>query len=112
MVNGLQFREAAQAVGVEGGVAGNVVPDEASLLINVRFAPDRTADEAALALFRVLEDHIEPADRWEITEQSNAAWPALDHPLLAPLVDDLGWPSIPNLDGRTSPASLRPGYLR
>jgi succinyl-diaminopimelate desuccinylase len=97
LINGLQFREAAQAVAVEGGVAGNVVPDSASVLINVRFAPDRTAEEAAQALFHLLEDHIEPADSWNIEDTANAAWPAIDHPLLAPLVDQLGLAVQPKL---------------
>jgi succinyl-diaminopimelate desuccinylase len=45
-VDGLVYREGLNAVGISGGVAGNVIPDEAMVHINYRFAPDRSIDEA------------------------------------------------------------------
>jgi succinyl-diaminopimelate desuccinylase len=47
IVDGLQYREGLNAVFIEGGVAGNVVPDECVITVNYRFAPDRSGDEAA-----------------------------------------------------------------
>ena len=41
VLDGCEYTEQLQAVGIEGGVASNVVPDEASVKINFRFAPDR-----------------------------------------------------------------------
>lgn len=46
IIDGLTYREGLNAVGIEGGVAGNVIPDACTVTVNHRFAPDRTVDEA------------------------------------------------------------------
>lgn len=45
-IDGCTYREGLSAVDVSGGVAGNIIPDHASLTVNFRFAPDRSEDEA------------------------------------------------------------------
>jgi succinyl-diaminopimelate desuccinylase len=86
VLDGCQFREGLQAVRVEGGVAGNVVPDRASVVLNHRFAPDRTMEEAVAHV----RDVIGEVDGFELTGWSPPAAPGLDHPLLAALVARTG----------------------
>ena len=40
-VDGLVYREGLSAVGISGGIAGNVIPDACTVHVNHRFAPDR-----------------------------------------------------------------------
>ncbi len=47
-VEGLVYREGLNAVGISGGVAGNVIPDECTVHINYRFAPSMSGAEAEL----------------------------------------------------------------
>jgi len=49
-VDGLVYREGLNAVGISGGVAGNVIPDEAMVHINYRFAPSSTPEQAVAFL--------------------------------------------------------------
>lgn len=46
VVDGLEYHEGLQAVGITGGIAGNVVPDRCTVHVNHRFAPDRDTDAA------------------------------------------------------------------
>ena len=45
-IDGCTYREGLNAVQISGGVAGNVVPDECTIEVNLRFAPDRTEKQA------------------------------------------------------------------
>ncbi len=45
-IDGCTYREGLNAVRIDGGVAGNVIPDEATVEINFRYAPDRDEDAA------------------------------------------------------------------
>ncbi|MGO4104948.1 succinyl-diaminopimelate desuccinylase [Leifsonia sp. YAF41] len=75
-VEGLVYREGLNAVGISGGVAGNVIPDEAMVHVNYRFAPSRTAAEA-VAHLRELFDGFEVT----VIDESEGARPGLDAPL-------------------------------
>ena len=45
-IDGCVYREGLSAVGIKGGVAGNVIPDACTVSINFRFAPDRDIEAA------------------------------------------------------------------
>lgn len=111
-IDGCTFREALQAVAVEGGVAGNVVPDRATVTVNFRFAPDRTADEAVAHLRSLVAPHLEQGDDVEVLDLAPAAAPGLTHPLLAALVTrsggevdaKLGWTDVARFASHGIPA--------
>ena len=54
-VDGLVYREGLNAVGISGGVAGNVIPDECMVHVNHRFAPSRSAEEAVAHIREVFD---------------------------------------------------------
>ncbi len=83
-IDGCTYREGLSAVRVDGGVAGNVIPDAASVTVNFRFAPDRTP-EAALAHVREVFDGLDV--ELEQTDAAPGALPGLHHPPAAALVD-------------------------
>jgi succinyl-diaminopimelate desuccinylase len=81
-VDGLGYRESLQVVRVQAGVANNVVPDRCEIIVNRRYAPACSFDDA-LAQTRAL---FEDADEIEIISASPAAAPNLDHPLIGELI--------------------------
>jgi len=89
-VDGLVYRESLSAVGVAGGVAGNVIPDLAELTVNYRFAPSRSGEEAierVRALFpdaELIVDDVAPGAR-----------PGLDAPLAREFLAAVGGQAQP-----------------
>jgi succinyl-diaminopimelate desuccinylase len=84
-IQGCTYREALQVVRVEGGVATNIVPDHVEIVLNHRFAPDRSAAEAEAQVRATVDPFLEPGDTFEVVDMAAAATPGLDHPLLAAL---------------------------
>lgn len=113
VIQGCRYREGLQAVFVDGGVAGNVVPDRASITINHRFAPDRTPVEAENHVREVLAPALEPGDTIEVLDCAPAAAPNLQHPLLAVFAGrndlqvraKLGWTDVAFFAERGVPAA-------
>ena len=112
-VDGCRYRESLQAVRVDGGIAGNVVPDVARVLIAYRFAPDRTADSAMEYLRDLLATAVEPDDEIVMDDVSPAAQPGLSHPLIRALVErndltvtaKLGWTDVARFAEHGIPAT-------
>ncbi|GAA3207833.1 succinyl-diaminopimelate desuccinylase [Oerskovia jenensis] len=77
-VEGLVYREGMNAVGIRGGIAGNVIPDECVVTVNYRFAPSRSLPDAE-AHVRDLFSGFEVV----VTDAAPGARPGLDDPLAA-----------------------------
>jgi succinyl-diaminopimelate desuccinylase len=84
-VDGLVYREGLNAVGIHGGVAGNVIPDQCEVLVNYRFAPDQDLAQAEHRVRQIFAD-------WpvEVRDAAPPARPGLDDPLVAALVRRVG----------------------
>jgi succinyl-diaminopimelate desuccinylase len=90
-IDGCEYREGLSAVRIEGGVAGNVVPDAASVDVNFRFAPDRSIQEATDHVRELFAEAISTgAVTFEVTDAAAGALPGLAHPAAAALVDAAG----------------------
>jgi succinyl-diaminopimelate desuccinylase len=89
-VDGLDYREGLSAVGISGGVAGNVIPDEAVLTVNYRFAPDKNVAQAlahvegVFAGFEVV-----------VTDSAEGARPGLTSALAQDFVSAVGAEPMP-----------------
>ena len=86
-IDGCTYREGMSAVRIDGGVAGNVIPDAAAVTVNFRFAPDRSIEQALQHMHEVFEGmdvHIEQ------TDAAAGALPGLTKPAAAALVAAAG----------------------
>ncbi|HQR79053.1 MAG TPA: succinyl-diaminopimelate desuccinylase [Actinomycetota bacterium] len=75
LVDGLQYREGLNAVGIEGGVATNVIPDACVVTVNYRYAPDVTPAQAQAHVQEIFDGY--PV---EVVDNSPGALPGLSHP--------------------------------
>jgi succinyl-diaminopimelate desuccinylase len=106
-VDGLAYHEGLNAVGISGGVAGNVIPDECVVSVNYRFAPDRSADAAAAHVRDVFADF-----EVLVTDVASGARPGLSRPAAASFVAavggqpraKLGWTDVARFDVLGIPA--------
>ena len=106
-VDGLEYREGLSAVGIRGGVAGNVVPDECVVTVNFRFAPDRSVAQAIAHVTDVFEGFAV-----KVVDEAPGARPGLDRPATAAFVAALGeeprpkfgWTDVARFSGLGIPA--------
>src|SRR5260370_7328754 len=112
-VGGMRYHEGLNAVGIRGGVAGNVVPDECAVTVSYRFAPDLTGEQAA--------DYVRSMfSAWPVTvlDVADGARPGLRQPAAAEFVAavggtpraKLGWTDVARFSAPGIPAgNYRPG---
>ncbi|BBA99887.1 putative succinyl-diaminopimelate desuccinylase [Actinacidiphila reveromycinica] len=86
-IDGLVYPEGLNAVLIEGGHAGNVIPDSCAVTVNYRFAPDQSEDEA-LERVRGVFDGFEVV----LTDSAPGALPGLSQPAAAAFVEAIGTP--------------------
>jgi succinyl-diaminopimelate desuccinylase len=84
-IDGCLYREGLQAVAVTGGVAGNVVPDAASVTVNFRFAPDRSEEQALDHVQRVFAGYD-----LVLLDSAGGALPGLSQPATRHFVEAVG----------------------
>jgi succinyl-diaminopimelate desuccinylase len=89
LVDGLEYHEAMNAVGISGGIAGNVIPDRCVVTVNYRYAPDKSQDDAAAVVNHLFSGFV-------VTIKDNApgARPGLELPAAKAFVEALGLPVI------------------
>jgi succinyl-diaminopimelate desuccinylase len=84
-VDGLAYREGMNAVGITGGVAGNVIPDLCTVTVNYRFAPNKSVDEAIAHVEKLFAGFD-----LTVVDCAPGARPGLNHPLVHEFVTSLG----------------------
>jgi succinyl-diaminopimelate desuccinylase len=84
-IDGCVFREGLQAVRIEGGHAGNVVPDSCTVTVNFRFAPDRSEAQALEHVREVFAGYDVT-----LTDSSGGALPGLTQPAAQHFVAAVG----------------------
>lgn len=89
-ISGLIFREGLQIVAINGGIAGNVIPDAVEISLNHRFAPDRDG-EAAIAHLKEIFKGFD----LEIVDLAAAAPVGLEQNAIAEFVKDINLPLAP-----------------
>ncbi|SCF12857.1 succinyl-diaminopimelate desuccinylase [Micromonospora mirobrigensis] len=84
-IDGCDYREGLNAVGIHGGVAGNVIPDRCEVEVNFRYAPDRDP-AAAEAHVREVFDGFDLV----VTDSAAGAAPGLDAPPAREFLEAVG----------------------
>lgn len=91
-IDGCHYREGLNAVRIEGGVSGNVVPDRCTITVNYRFAPDRDEAQALAHVREVLAPY-----ECVPTDSAAGALPHLGEPAAADFVARVGGEPVAKL---------------
>jgi succinyl-diaminopimelate desuccinylase len=93
LIDGLEYREGLNAVRIEGGVANNVIPDECTVTVNFRYAPDRDEAGAVAHVREVFADC--GITGFVVDDHSPGALPGLSHPAAAAFMAAVGGQARP-----------------
>ncbi|MFH9421491.1 succinyl-diaminopimelate desuccinylase [Streptomyces sp. NPDC017529] len=93
VIDGLEYREGLNAVRIEGGVAGNVIPDACTVAVNFRYAPDRTPEQALDHVREVFADC--GVAELVVDDHSPGALPGLSHPAAVAFMEAVGGTAKP-----------------
>jgi succinyl-diaminopimelate desuccinylase len=107
VIDGLRYHEGLNAVFIEGGVAGNVIPDTCTVTVNYRFAPDRSEAEAEAFVREFFAGYDV-----EVTDSAPGALPGLGLPAAKAFLDAVGvaprpkfgWTDVARFTGLGVPA--------
>lgn len=88
-VDGCRYREGLNAVGIEAGIANNVIPDSCVIRFNFRFAPVRSLADAEAHVREVFHGFDV-----EVTDGAPAAAPGLHAPAAAAFVAAAGGEAV------------------
>lgn len=89
-VDGLTYRESLNAVLLSAGIATNVIPDEAVITVNYRFAPSKSHVEAEEYLRELFAGY-----ELEVKDFAEGARPGLDLPEAAAFIQATGTEPFP-----------------
>lgn len=93
VIDGLEYREGLNAVRIEAGVASNVIPDECTVTVNYRYAPDRTEQEALAHVHETFADC--GVVEFVVDDHSGGALPGLSHAAAAAFMEAVGGTAQP-----------------
>ncbi|WP_433572331.1 succinyl-diaminopimelate desuccinylase [Streptomyces sp. CA-251247] len=93
VIDGLEYHEGLNAVGIEGGVATNVIPDACTVVVNYRYAPDRSEEEAVAHVREVFADC--GVAEFVVDDHTGGALPGLSHPAAAAFMEAVGGSARP-----------------
>ncbi|MDQ0940970.1 succinyl-diaminopimelate desuccinylase [Streptomyces sp. V1I1] len=93
VIDGLEYREGLNAVRIEAGVANNVIPDECTVVVNYRYAPDRSEEEALAHVHEVFADC--GVAEFVVDDHTGGALPGLSHPAAAAFMAAVGGTAQP-----------------
>jgi succinyl-diaminopimelate desuccinylase len=93
LIDGLEYREGLNAVRIEAGVANNVIPDECTVVVNYRYAPDRSMAEAEAHVREIFADC--GVEEIIVDDHTGGALPGLSHPAAAAFMEAVGGTAQP-----------------